>query len=159
VQVAGWRFFNSPIGLYPQLWCPPSTYSVYGQLFLQPLDVAVRSLFSFQPSYNHSEVLNTPNTLAATSIDRTSMPAQHVAAMDAAEEVFVFRTEALAAYTAFVWGMLLISYGIAAPTGIFIPSLAIGAAGGRLTGQLLRRALRSTGVMLPVRMDRGVAEA
>lgn len=36
------------------------------------------------------------------------------------------------------------------PPGIFIPALACGAAGGRLTGQLLRHAVRAAGISVEI---------
>lgn len=132
--------------MYPQLWCPDQHYSVYGQLFMQPIDVSVRSLFTFDATHNHTNVFNTADQFAGStpsSIDS--------AAVGTAAEMDVFHTEALAAYCVFVWAMLLLSYGISAPTGIFIPCLAAGAAAGRLAGHTIKGALRSAGIMLPVR--------
>jgi hypothetical protein len=45
---------------------------------------------------------------------------------------------------------LYLTYGVSAPTGIFIPSLVIGAVGGRLLGRLLQHVLTNRGVDLPV---------
>ena len=36
------------------------------------------------------------------------------------------------------YAFMVITYGTAAPTGLFIPSLVVGAAGGRLVGRVVR---------------------
>lgn len=45
---------------------------------------------------------------------------------------------------------LYLTYGVSAPTGIFIPSLVIGATGGRLVGHLLQHTLAARGIAVPV---------
>ena len=46
--------------------------------------------------------------------------------------------QALALLAVVGWFFMAISYGTAAPTGLFIPSLVTGAAGGRLVGVAVR---------------------
>jgi H+/Cl- antiporter ClcA len=113
---------------------------------MQPLDVSVRSLFTYDASFNHT------NLMAETSAYNSSSGEPIAAALAPAvtDEQHVFSSGMLAAYFVFVWAMLLLSYGMAAPTGIFIPCLAAGAAAGRLVGQLLRAVLRGYGILLPV---------
>lgn len=126
---------------------------------MMPVEVAVRSMFSLQPrggslttTMPRQQHNSTDQSASASSSEASSDAARPAAPANEDELASsnVFRSGPLAAYMAFVWTMLLISYGISAPTGIFIPALAAGAAGGRLTGQLLRRAIRAAGVTLPV---------
>eukprot|EP00878_Enallax_costatus_P021372 GHUV01022622.1.p1 GENE.GHUV01022622.1~~GHUV01022622.1.p1 ORF type:complete len:539 (+),score=137.95 GHUV01022622.1:262-1878(+) len=143
-QVTSWQFFTPPVGPYPQLWCPEGHYSIYGQLFMLPLEVSVRSLFTIQPPHNNTLTLN-----KASESQTLITPSSYQQKPSQAD---VYRMEVLAAYFAFVWLMLLLSYGIAAPTGIFIPCLAAGAAAGRLLGQIVQMGLLHGGIVLPVCM-------
>lgn len=137
---------RGPIGMHPQLWCPEGQFSMYGQLFMQPLDVSVRSLFTYDAAFNQTNLLNQASAYNGSSGDRTAA----ALAPAVVDEQSAFSSGVLAAYFVFVWGMLLLSYGMSAPTGIFIPCLAAGAAGGRLMGHLLRAVLRARGILLPV---------
>lgn len=51
-------------GAPPRLYCTPAgCYSLYGQLFLMPVEVVVKSLFTLQPG----GALNTPASLFSNS--------------------------------------------------------------------------------------------
>ena len=54
--------------------------------------------------------------------------------------------------TLFNFSFMTLTYGVSAPTGLFVPSLLVGAAWGRLAGRLVRAALAPLGVQvhLPV---------
>lgn len=47
----------------------------------------------------------------------------------------------LIVFTVFYFGLACVTYGIAVPSGLFVPSLLLGAAFGRLYGQILQRML------------------
>jgi H+/Cl- antiporter ClcA len=137
-----------------------------------PLEVAVRSLLTLQPHsdtrlHTLQDATRAPEQRASSSDAARAALASGTASVSAAAaaaaaaspahdpahaalSASVFQSPALALFMAYVWLMLLLTYGVAAPTGIFIPSLAIGAAGGRLAGQLLWRALRRAGVAVAV---------
>merc|ERR1712091_151906 len=48
--------------------------------------------------------------------------------------------------TLFNFSFMTLTYGVSAPTGLFVPSLLVGAAWGRLSGRLVRAALAPLGV-------------
>lgn len=91
LQVVSWQFFDAPTGLYPQLWCPEGHYSVYGQLFMLPVEVVVKSLFTLQPG----GTLNTPAERQSRQSVSAKLPEQTV-----------FSSGPLAAYMAFALAMV-----------------------------------------------------
>jgi len=44
-----------------------------------------------------------------------------------------------------MYALMTWTYGIGAPTGLFVPSLAVGAAGGQIVGRVVRAMVMSTG--------------
>ena len=51
---------------------------------------------------------------------------------------YLFYMPAMALMFVLGYFFLVLSYGTAAPTGLFIPSLVVGAAGGRIVGRAVR---------------------
>ena len=51
----------------------------------------------------------------------------------------------LITYFLFMYALMTWTYGIGAPTGLFVPSLAVGAAGGQIVGRVVRAMVMSTG--------------
>ena len=56
----------------------------------------------------------------------------------------MFRLQ-LITYFLFMYALMTWTYGIGAPTGLFVPSLAVGAAGGQIVGRVVRAMVMSTG--------------
>ena len=106
---------------FPRLWCPPGHYSTHGQLFFTPLSQALRLVIH----------LGEP------------LP-------EARQDSFALHAGSLALFGGGCFALMCVTNGVGASTGMFVPSLAVGAAGGRLVGQLLRSFLRRIGVGLPV---------
>jgi chloride channel 7 len=63
-----------------------------------------------------------------------------------------FSFSGLALLAVFTFTLMTLTYGVSAPTGLFVPSLLVGAAWGRMAGRLVRAALAPLGVQvhLPV---------
>ncbi|KAI8476262.1 MAG: chloride channel [Monoraphidium minutum] len=102
------NFFDEATSMWPQMWCKSENeYSLWGQLFAMPIESSVRALMSVQHSPSSGD--------------------------DAAS--FLFSMTALGMFVACAFAGLLAAYGVAAPTGIFIPTMAIGAAAGRIVGR------------------------
>lgn len=93
---------------FPQLWCQPGEYSTWGQLFMTPLSQALRI------------ILHLGEPLPA---DR---PDWH------------FSTTGLMLFTVFTFGAMCVTNGVGASTGMFVPSLTVGAGGGRLIGHFVQ---------------------
>ncbi|KIZ02077.1 hypothetical protein MNEG_5882 [Monoraphidium neglectum] len=124
-------YFNGPGSLWPRLWCrEPGTYASWAQLFAMPIEGAVRALMSVQPA---AAVAGDGGGLAVVP-----------------SENFVFTYSTLGLFVACAFTGLLLTYGIAAPTGIFIPTMAIGAAVGRLAGHGVQAVLLAAGLQLQV---------
>ena len=60
-------------------------------------------------------------------------------------EQHLFTMDALIMYFVFMYALMTWTYGIGAPTGLFVPSLAVGAAGGQIVGRIVRAMVMSTG--------------
>jgi len=101
---------------FPRCLCPEGEYSAYGQLFFVPLATALKVLLHL------GEVVN---------------PETGQYAIDAGALVLFFLT---------MFGLMTVTYGIGAPTGLFVPSLAVGAAYGQLVGLTVAE-------MTPARID------
>eukprot|EP00891_Asterochloris_glomerata_P005649 jgi/Astpho2/5649/gw1.00079.232.1_t len=108
---------------FPQLWCQNGTYSVYGQLFFTPLSQALRL------------VIHLGEPLPE---DRPS---------------FQFDFRGLFALFVFSFLLMMWTNGVGASTGMFVPALAVGAVGGRMTGQTVRGILRAAGSSVPVSLS------
>ncbi|KAG2427060.1 hypothetical protein HXX76_012576 [Chlamydomonas incerta] len=133
-----WLYFDGPDQLFPQLWCPEGTYCEWGQLFWMPVETAARAMFSVHPAAaSEQQPLHPPPPPGAAA----------AAASDpAADLAFSFSAAALGLFVGLAYPGLLLTYGVAAPTGIFIPTLAIGGAAGRLAGRAVQAALDNCGV-------------
>jgi chloride channel 7 len=93
---------------FPQLWCQLGEYSTWGQFFMTPLSQALRI------------ILHLGEPLPA---DR---PDWH------------FSTTGLMLFTISTFGAMCVTNGVGASTGMFVPSLTVGAGGGRLIGHLVQ---------------------
>ncbi|GMH42780.1 hypothetical protein BSKO_10699 [Bryopsis sp. KO-2023] len=92
---------------FPQLWCEDDHYSIYGQIFFTPLTSALRLLMHLGESVPD----NHPEwefTMALICI------------------TFVY------SYVLMTW-----TYGVGAATGLFVPSMVVGASGGRIVGRVV----------------------
>ena len=104
---------------FRSLFCGADEYSSYGQLFFVPLADSLKLLLHLGEVYEQNG---------------TDEFEQHLFTMDALIMYFVFM------YALMTW-----TYGIGAPTGLFVPSLAVGAAGGQIVGRIVRAMVMSTG--------------
>ena len=100
---------------FPQLYCDEGKYSVFGQLFFVPLSQALRLIIHL----GESVPMGSP--------------------------IFQYEVGLLILFFAFSYCLMIWSYGIGAATGLFVPSLAVGATFGRLTGRLVHQFLRLVG--------------
>ena len=112
---------NGPTTHFPRLWCPAGQYSSAGQLALTPLSQALRLIVH----------LGEP------------LP-------EARQDAFSLHGPSLVFFGLACLGCMCVTNGVGASTGMFVPALAVGAAGGRLTGQAVRWVLRAFGIRLPV---------
>ena len=112
---------SAPATHFPRLWCPPGQYSSAGQLALTPLSQALRLIVH----------LGEP------------LP-------EARQDAFSLHAPSLVFFGLACLGCMCVTNGVGASTGMFVPALAVGAAGGRLTGQGVRWVLRAFGIRLPV---------
>lgn len=96
---------------FPQLWCEEGKYSVYGQLLMVPLSEALRMIVHL------GETVDCEGTGCQAEI---------------------FPSASLFLFLVVVYLLMTLTYGVSAPTGLFVPSLAVGAAMGHLVGQILQ---------------------
>lgn len=90
---------------FPQLFCEAGMYSVYGQLFFTPLSQALRLVIHLGITF----------------------PPEH--------DLFEFNYGLLVLFFLFVYFIMTWTYGVGAATGLFVPSLTVGATGGRIVGR------------------------
>lgn len=90
--------------VHRRLYCTPAGhYSLYGQLFLMPVEVVVKSLFTLQPG----GTLNTPaSMLSNSSVSEQQQARGTGAAAGAGQGPVVFSSSCLAAYMAFALAMV-----------------------------------------------------
>ena len=116
------------LSVHDQLWCPRGMYNAYGVLFFNPID-QVRGLSSLV-------------SVAALTIYSTTGTPQVLASMvDYQSKIgldYLFYIPSLALMFVLGYLFMVTTYGTAAPTGLFIPCLIVGAAGGRLVGRVVR---------------------
>ncbi|CEF99187.1 Chloride channel, voltage gated [Ostreococcus tauri] len=93
---------------FKQLYCPDGQYSVYGQLFYNPLSTSFKFL------------------LHLGEVGEFGVDGEHP-----------FPISALIWYFLLTFSLMTITYGIGAPTGLFVPSLAVGASFGQLVGRIV----------------------
>eukprot|EP00210_Caulerpa_lentillifera_P000973 g938.t1 len=111
------RFYGggNQIKYFPKLYCEEGEYSVYGQIFFAPLSQALRLVIHL------GEAL--PGNLEMYQLDIGLL------------FILFFYTYCL----------MILTYGIGAATGLFVPSLMVGATFGRLVGRLVHQFLRAVG--------------
>ncbi|KAK9843640.1 hypothetical protein WJX81_000756 [Elliptochloris bilobata] len=107
---------------FPRLWCQASEFSERGQLFHTPLIQALRTVMHLGETVPEAEQSKDFHISAAT----------------------------LWLWSVVVYVLMLATFGIGAATGIFVPSLAVGGALGRLVGMAVDAALQSAGSSLRV---------
>ena len=101
---------------FKQLYCPEGQYSVYGQLFYNPLATSFKFL------------------LHLGEVGEFGEDGQHP-----------FPVSALIWYFIIMFLLMTVTYGVGAPTGLFVPSLAVGAAFGQLCGRMVAAIAASRG--------------
>ncbi|KAK9790124.1 hypothetical protein WJX73_008199 [Symbiochloris irregularis] len=116
----GGQFRRQESEHFPQLWCANGSYSVYGQVFFTPLSQALRLIMHL------GEPLDD---------DRLNL--------------FQFNYGSIILFFLLTYMLMIATNGVGASTGMFVPALAVGAAGGRLSGQIVRAIVRGMDVRLP----------
>lgn len=101
---------------FKQLYCPDGQYSVYGQLFYNPLATSFKFL------------------LHLGEVGEFGGDSAHP-----------FPIGALIWYFLLTFCLMTVTYGIGAPTGLFVPSLAVGASFGQLCGRVVAHIAASRG--------------
>ena len=96
---------------FRRLYCPEGEYSLYGQLFFTPLAKSLKLLVHL------GEV------------------GEGAAEAASGERQYMFGMDALFLYFFVMYGLMIWTYGVGAPTGLFVPSLAVGAALGQIYGR------------------------
>ena len=107
---------------FPRLWCGAGEYNTRGQLFFGPLSHGLRVTI-------HLGELDPP-------------PGESPGAFAAAVAP---SPATLATWALVLWPLTVLTFGIGAANGVFVPSLAFGAAAGRLAGQAVAAALAALG--------------
>ena len=110
---------------FRQLYCDDGEYSAYGQLFFSPLSQSFKYLLHL-------------GEVGEFGGDAQN-PGQHAFDMDA-----------LILYWLIMFTLMTWTYGIGAPTGLFVPSLTVGAAMGQIVGRTVHAAVASTGSTLTI---------
>lgn len=87
------------------MFCPEGEYSEYGQLFFTPLTQSLRLILHLGEPF----------------------PLEH--------DLYEFNSGLLVLYVIFVYVLMTWTYGVGAATGLFVPSLTVGAATGRFLGR------------------------
>ena len=100
--------------MFPQLWCKENEYSTFGQLLMVPLSEALRMIVHL------GETIECKTTGCQAEI---------------------FDSGALVLFLVLVYLLMTVTYGVSAPTGLFVPSLAVGAAMGHVVGQILQNSV------------------
>ena len=101
---------------FKQLYCPDGQYSVYGQLFYNPLATSFKFL------------------LHLGEVGEFGVDSAHP-----------FPISALFWYFILTFSLMTVTYGVGAPTGLFVPSLAVGASFGQLVGRIVASIARTRG--------------
>jgi chloride channel 7 len=106
---------------FRSLYCPEGQYSSYGQLFYVPLSESFKFLLHL------GEVGEV-----------------------AADHEYIFTMDALILYFVIMYVLMTWTYGIGAPTGLFVPSLAVGGAMGQIVGRTVAAIVRALGSTIQV---------
>jgi chloride channel 7 len=93
---------------FSKMYCPEGYYSSYGQLFFVPLSQSLKFLLHLGEVGENGQ-----------------------------SHEFLFRFDALVFYFLAMFSLMTITYGIGAPTGLFVPSLSVGAAMGQICGRIV----------------------
>ena len=101
------RFYQGggQLDYFPRLWCPHNHYALWAQFFFAPLSQALRLVFHMGEPF--------PDT----------------------HEPWMFEVSSLAILFVYTFGLMTWTYGVGAATGLFVPSLTVGATSGRLIGR------------------------
>lgn len=104
------RFYQGggQLDYFPRLWCPHNHYALWAQFFFAPLSQALRLVFHMGEPF--------PDT----------------------HEPWMFEVSSLAILFVYTFGLMTWTYGVGAATGLFVPSLTVGATSGRLIGRLIK---------------------
>lgn len=90
---------------YPQLWCPKGQYSEFGQIFFVPLVQSLKLIMHLGETHPQETENASPKQI---------------------------RDSALMLYHGVIFVLMTWTYGVGAPSGLFVPCLTLGAAMGRL---------------------------
>ena len=96
---------------FPRLWCEEGQYSIYGQLLMVQLSESLRMIVHL------GETVDCATTGCQSDI---------------------FPSSSLFVFLVVVFLLMTLTYGVSAPTGLFVPSLAVGASMGHLVGQIVQ---------------------
>ena len=107
---------------FPRLWCGAGEFNTRGQVFFGPLSHALRVTI-------HLGELDPPAGVSPAAFAAAIAP----------------RPGTLLTWALILWPLTALTFGIGAATGVFVPSLATGAAVGRLVGQASQAALTAFG--------------
>ncbi|DBA70944.1 TPA: hypothetical protein ACH3X2_011387 [Trebouxia sp. C0005] len=121
-------FDSRGLKFFPQLWCNSTQFNPHGQLFFNPLIQSMRMIVHF------GETL--PEEITPEHIISSSL---------------------LLLWAVTIFCGMLFCFGIGAATGLFIPSLALGAAWGRIVGMLVRFMVGHHVISLPAYAAVGAA--
>ena len=105
---------------FPQLWCPAGLYSKFGQLFFVPLSEALQI------------ILHLGETLQAAG------PGAEGAGASSGNTQWEFPLDVLFTFLVVCFGLMTCTYGVGAATGLFVPSLAVGAGMGHVVGRVVQ---------------------
>ena len=111
---------------FRKLYCPEGEYSLYGQLFFTPLAKSLKLLVHL-------------GEVGEGAAEVASGERQHMFGMDA-----------LFLYFFVMYGLMIWTYGVGAPTGLFVPSLAVGAALGQIYGRGVASIVGAVDSSIPV---------
>lgn len=99
---------------FPQMWCSKGEYSLWGQMFFTPLTQALRLVMHMGEPI--------PNDV----------------------DMWEFHWGSLVVLLVYTFILMTWTYGIGAATGLFVPSLTVGATVGRLIGRLVAYIVHSS---------------
>ena len=112
---------------FPRLWCEEGQYSIYGQLLMVPLSESLRMIVHL------GETVDCATTGCQSDI---------------------FPSSSLFVFLVVVFLLMTLTYGVSAPTGLFVPSLAVGASMGHLVGQIVQVSFFPSPEGVPARVPR-----
>ena len=93
---------------FSKMYCPEGYYSSYGQLFFVPLSQSFKFLLHLGEVGENGQA-----------------------------HEFLFRFDLLVFYFLAMFSLMTVTYGVGAPTGLFVPSLAVGSAMGQICGRIV----------------------